>query len=78
MRCGRLEDVPESWLPVAPPADLATSFAIERFRVVAEAGRREIDEPALRDAFARAYGHDVAEAIAAELEAFLTELRSAA
>ncbi len=48
------------------------------FRVVAEAGRREIDEPALRDAFARAYGHDVAEAIAAELEAFLTELRSAA
>jgi Fe2+ or Zn2+ uptake regulation protein len=36
VRCGRLEDVPESWFPVAPPPDLATPFAIERFRVVAE------------------------------------------
>jgi Fur family peroxide stress response transcriptional regulator len=36
VRCGRLEDVPLSWLPVAPRPDLATSFAIERFRVVAE------------------------------------------
>lgn len=36
VRCERLEDVPESWFSVALPPDLATSFAIERFRVVAE------------------------------------------
>jgi Fe2+ or Zn2+ uptake regulation protein len=36
VRCGGLEDVPESWFPVAPPPGLATPFAIERFRVVAE------------------------------------------
>jgi Fe2+ or Zn2+ uptake regulation protein len=35
-RCGRLEDVPPSWLPVAVPDGVATSFRVHRFRVVAE------------------------------------------
>ena len=68
----------ESGFDPRPVSDAQVDIDDLWFRVVAEAGRREIDEPALRDAFARAYGHDVAEAIAAELEAFLTELRSAA
>jgi len=35
-RCGRLEDVPEAWLPVRPPPDQKIPFQIERFRVIAE------------------------------------------
>lgn len=48
------------------------------FRVVAEAGRQEIAEPQLREAFARAYGHGVEDATVAELERFLAELKAAA
>ena len=35
-RCGRLEDVPPSWFPVAISDRVETSFRVERFRVVAE------------------------------------------
>ena len=34
--CGRLEDVPEAWLPVRPHPEQPIPFRIERFRVIAE------------------------------------------
>lgn len=46
------------------------------FLVTAEAGRQELTDAAVREAFARAFEHDVAEATTAELEQFLTELKS--
>lgn len=35
-RCGRLEDVPESWFPVRLAPAAHPGFAVERFRVIAE------------------------------------------
>jgi Fe2+ or Zn2+ uptake regulation protein len=36
MRCGRLEDVPTDWFPVAVAPGVTPPFAVERFRVVGE------------------------------------------
>lgn len=47
------------------------------FRVVAAAGRADIDEPSLREAFVRSQGHGVETATVAELEAFLVEVQAA-
>lgn len=35
-RCGRLEDVPDAWLPVRLAAEAPVDFRVERFRVIAE------------------------------------------
>jgi Fur family peroxide stress response transcriptional regulator len=36
LRCGHLEDVPESWFPVAVPESAAPGFEVHRYRIVAE------------------------------------------
>lgn len=36
LRCGRLEDVPNDWFPVALRPGAAAGFRVERFRVVAQ------------------------------------------
>lgn len=48
------------------------------FLVVSEAGRQEIAEPQLRQAFANSYGHGVEDATGPEIQAFLAELKGAA
>lgn len=35
-RCGRLEDVPLDWFPVAIPDGVRPGFSVEQFRIVAE------------------------------------------
>jgi hypothetical protein len=46
------------------------------FLVTAEAGRQELTDAAVREAFLRAFEHDVADATVEELEQFLSELKS--
>jgi Fe2+ or Zn2+ uptake regulation protein len=36
LRCGRLEDVPSSWFPVALPPEAKPTFQVQRYRVIAE------------------------------------------
>jgi len=36
LRCGRLEDVPSSWFPISVPEEVAPTFHVHRYRIVAE------------------------------------------
>jgi len=60
----------------APATSAAQGVDDLWFLVTAEAGRQDLTDAAVREAFARAFEHDVAEATTAELEQFLTELKS--